>query len=335
MEFSGLYGHNAVKESLGRAIARDRISNSYVFDGITGVGKKLCADLFAQALVCEESSACGVCHACQLARANTHPDIIRVTKEKDKTVIGIDVVRSQVLSEAFLKPRNSRRKVFLIGEGDLLGIDAQNALLKVLEEPPSYVTFIVCVTNKEKLLPTVLSRSQVISFFPLGRDLVESYLKDTLLIPADSAALFARLAQGSIGAASELAQKSEKSALIEKSIASLCSLKNNSQSIREMVDFFTEESDHIEEIIFYLTTFLRDCVLVKTDMAESVVFEKELAKIRVFISDIGKKRLISAFDKLNSLKVKLKQNLNFNATVSETVVRIWEDFHDKGSGHKI
>ena len=95
MIFKNLSGHESVKESLGRAIAQDRISNAYVFEGIEGVGKKLCAKLFSQALVCESNTACGECHSCTLARFSTHPDIITLKKDKDKTLIGVDNVREQ------------------------------------------------------------------------------------------------------------------------------------------------------------------------------------------------------------------------------------------------
>ena len=77
-----------------------------------------------------------------------------------------------------------------------------------------------------------------------------------------------------------------------------------------------------------MPSFLRDCVMVKTDMEENVIFLDKLSDMRVFTQDLTKKRLIFAFDKLSELKISLKQNLNFNATVSETVMRIWEDFHD-------
>lgn len=333
MIFENLYGHETVKESLGRSLACDRISNAYVFEGIEGVGKKLCAKLFSQALVCETHTACGVCPMCVQARASTHPDIITLKKDKDKASVGVDNVREQIISEVYLKPRNAARKIFIIDAGDELSVEAQNALLKVLEEPPSYVTFIICVTSKEKLLSTVLSRSQTVTFFPLSTDEVSQYLTKNHDIEPDSAETIAKLSQGSIGVARELCSDSNKQARIEKSINALINLKKNSLRLREMVEFLTEEKENITEIIDYLMTFLRDCVMVKTNMERSCVFAGRLSDIRVFAADISKKKLISAFDKLSGLKVSLKQNLNFNATVSEAVMRVWEDFHDKGSGH--
>lgn len=329
MGFSKLFGHETVKKSLGLAIAQDRISNAYVFEGIEGVGKKLCAKIFSQALVCESAEApCEKCPMCIQANAKTLPDIIYLTKDKDKTQIGVDNVREQIISEVYLKPRNAKRKIFIIEEGDILSQEAQNALLKVLEEPPSYVTFIICVTKKEKLLPTVLSRSQTVSFFPLPREVIKDYLCNHLKIDESDARIFARLSQGSIGIAETYATDSAKKERTDKAIDCFINLKKNSLKIHEMVAFLTEEKENITEIIDCLCSFLRDCVMVKTNMAEDVVFLDKLSDIRVFTQDLTKKRLISAFDKLSELKISLKQNLNFNATVSETVMRIWEDFHD-------
>ncbi|MBO5733771.1 MAG: hypothetical protein J6R66_02630 [Clostridia bacterium] len=336
MRFPQLYGHETVKQSLSLAIANDRISNAYVFEGIEGVGKKLCAKIFSQALVCQSDNApCGVCPACIQARANTLPDIIVPKKDKDSKTLGVEEVRQQIIAEAYLKPRNTQRKIFIIEQGDELSPAAQNALLKVLEEPPSYVTFIICVTSKEKLLPTVLSRSQVISFFPLPYITVAEYLTDNHGCSQEDASVVAKLSRGSIGAAVSFACDTAKKERIDKSVGALINLKKNSLRIREMVEFLTEEKENIEEIIDYLLTFLRDCVLIKTDLVDKAVFSNKVSDMRVFTQNLTKKKLIAAFDKLNSLKIKLKQNLNFNATVSETVMRIWEDFHDEGSGHKI
>ena len=222
----------------------------------------------------------------------------------------------------------------MIDSADDLNVASQNALLKVLEEPPAYVTFIICVTAKEKLLPTVLSRSQVVTFFPLPEEKVKEHLL-SLGASDDTAKSFARISQGSLGMAKDLFENPEKVEKIKKCVDSFINLSKGAIKVRETVEYLTEEKENISEIIQYVLTFLRDCVMVKCGLCDSLVFSDRLSDIRVFTSNIPKKRLISAFDKLCDLKVKLNQNLNFNATVSETVVRIWEDFHDEGSGHQI
>lgn len=328
MSFSCLYGHETIKKRLGLAITQDKISNAYVFEGNPGVGKKLCANIFAKALVCEsENPPCGVCSLCVQANAGTLPDIITLKKDADKTQIGVDNVREQVISEVYIKPRNARRKIFIIEQGDILSIEAQNALLKVLEEPPEYVTFIICVTSKEKLLPTVLSRSQTVSFFPLSADVVEQYIKDNEKDTTDAKTI-AKLARGSIGMAKDLLFDESKMARIEKSIKCILNLSKNSLYVREMTDFLTEEKENITEVLDYCLTFLRDCVLLKSGLSENIIFSDYISDMRVFTQNLRKKELIRAFDILSELKISLSQNLNFNATVSSAVVSIWEELHD-------
>ncbi len=328
MNFSCLYGHETIKKRLGLAITQDKISNAYVFEGNPGVGKKLCAHIFATALMCEsDNPPCGVCAFCIQAKAKTLPDIITVEKDSDKTQIGVDIVREQVISEVYIKPRNARRKIFIIEQGDILSTEAQNALLKVLEEPPEYVTFIICVTSKEKLLPTVLSRSQTMSFFPLSAETVEKYIQENEKTDKDIKTI-AKLCRGSIGMAKDLISDDTKMVRIEKSIKSILNLSKNSLSVRQMTEFLSEEKENVTEVIDYCLAFLRDCVLLKTDLTENIIFSDYISDMRVFTQNLGKKELISAFDKLSELKLSLSQNLNFNATVSNAVVSIWEELHD-------
>ena len=159
-------------------IKEQRIPHAILILGDSGVGKHTLADFLAKAIVCGKSDApCDMCDNCRLADSKNHPDIITVAPEDDKKSIVISQIR-ELRQEAFVRPHKTLKKVFIIDKADTMNSASQNALLKVLEEPPSYVTFIICVTNKEKLLQTVLSRSQVVSFFPLPTEVVEKYLLD-------------------------------------------------------------------------------------------------------------------------------------------------------------
>ncbi len=336
MSFTEVYGNEAAKKSLKNAILNDRISNSYVIEGIKGVGKKLLAEVFSRALVCESEGEkpCGVCSNCRKAITKNHPDLIYLKKPEDKASIGVEDVREQILTEIHLRPYLAKRRVFLIGDGDAMSVEAQNALLKVLEEPPSYVTFLICVTKQEKLLDTVLSRSQVVSMFPLSADEIETYL-DAKNGKNEKHKLFARLAQGSIGTAFSLLTDENTEKLFEESIRAIAALKNREENIHEATSFFIAEKENIQTVIDFCQTFLRDCVFVKTGMDGQVIYENKLSEMRVFIEGIPKRSLVSAFDRLTDFRLRLKQNLNFSASASETVMRIWEDFHDKSSGHQI
>ncbi|MBQ4087485.1 MAG: DNA polymerase III subunit delta' [Clostridia bacterium] len=328
MGFDEIVGNEPAKMILKRAIEKDRVSNAYVFEGIAGIGKKLAADIFARGLVCEnrEQAPCGICSACRKAIAKGHPDIIYLEKEKDKKSIGVEEVRSQILSEVYMKPYLSPYRVFIIGEGDILSVGAQNALLKILEEPPPYATFVICVTSQEKLLDTVLSRSCTVAFFPLSFAEITSYLEKDFALD-DRTRLFARLSQGSIGKATELLSDEDAERLYEDSVAALLRLKKDASNVREVADFLTAEKERISEVTDFFQTFLRDCIFIKSGMGEQVVYENKKTEMFLFCETVSKKALIQAFDRLTEFRLRLKQNINYNASVAETVMCIWEDFH--------
>lgn len=328
MGFDEIVGNEPAKTILKRAIENDRVSNAYVFEGIAGVGKKLAADIFARGLVCEQrtQAPCGTCPACRKALAKGHPDIIYLEKEKDKKSIGVEEVRAQILSEVYMKPYLSPYRVFIIDEGDILSVGAQNALLKILEEPPSYATFIICVTSQEKLLDTVLSRSCSVTFFPLSFAEIISYLEKDHDMD-DKTRLFARLSQGSIGKAQELLSDEDAEKLYEDSVAALLRLKKDATNVFEVASFMSAEKERISEIIDFFQTFLRDCIFIKYGMGDQVVYENKKTEMFLFCETVSKKALVQAFDRLTEFRLRLKQNINYNTSVAETVMCIWEDFH--------
>ena len=337
MGFHELYGHAPVKKTLQKMLETGHIANAYVFEGPTGVGKRFCAELFAKALLCEsdtpKEAPCGACSACRKVASGNHPDIIRVQKAEKGASIGVDEIREQILGKAYLKPYLATRKVVLIGEGDTLTESAQNALLKILEEPPDYITFIICVTGKDKLLETVLSRSCVMTFFPLSKEETLLYLKTR--VDEQQAVLAAGISQGSIGNALAFLLEENGKKLFEDSIAHIVLLKRDAAIVQEVVNFLLQEREHIGQIIHFMMTFLRDCIFVKSGLEHQVIYESKLPEIRVFAENIRKKSLVSAFDRLVALQLRLVENLNYSASVFETMMCIWEDFHDEGSGHSV
>lgn len=155
MGFDGLLGNERLKENLRSSIARGRLSHFYLISGPEGSGKRTLAKLLAAAAVCrEEEKPCLKCSACRKAMSDNHPDVITVTDPDHKTV---PVKRVRAYREdAFIRPNEAERKVYIFPQE--LGLEGQNALLKLLEEPPAYGVFLLLTDNPEKLLPTVRSR---------------------------------------------------------------------------------------------------------------------------------------------------------------------------------
>ncbi len=178
-----LIGQDRPVTVLKNAIRRDRVAHAYLFHGPEGVGKSTAARLFAQALNCErieetgDGDACGECRSCLLAARDGHPDVRVITLEADekgrlRTEIAIDQVR-QLIHDAHLKRVLGRNKVYIIDPADRMNQSSANALLKVVEEPPSRVVLILVTSHPASLLPTILSRSQKVAFQIAGTEAIE------------------------------------------------------------------------------------------------------------------------------------------------------------------
>ena len=155
MAFEGLLGNERIKQNLSAAALKNRFAHFYLICGPKGSGKHTLAKMLAAALMCEsERRPCGTCSACRKIMADTHPDFITVEDPEHKNV-AVRIIR-EARESIFVRPNEGARKIYLFPQE--MGIEGQNALLKVLEEPPSYGVFIILSDNPEKLLPTVRSR---------------------------------------------------------------------------------------------------------------------------------------------------------------------------------
>ena len=173
MGFDSLLGNRQLKENLSAAVNRGRISHFYLICGPVGSGKKTLARLLAAAIHCKSAEKpCLTCSACRKALADTHPDLITVT-DPDHKEVSVNIVR-QIRDELFIRPNESNRKIYLFPQS--LRIEGQNALLKVLEEPPEYGVFIILSEKPESLLTTVRSRCTELKLLPLPRELLENTL---------------------------------------------------------------------------------------------------------------------------------------------------------------
>lgn len=155
-----IIGHEPVVKALNEAVTGRHPAHAYLFTGARHLGKLTVARRFARALLCEVGTACGECGACRLAAAGNHPDLMELSREGPLT---IDQVRT-LKSDLSLKPHSARYRVGIVPDAERLGIPAQNALLKLLEEPPAATVLILTAASAERLLPTTVSRCRQIRF---------------------------------------------------------------------------------------------------------------------------------------------------------------------------
>lgn len=199
--FEEICGNAGLVAHLQGALRRKKTSHAYLFLGGEGMGKKQLARTFAMCLECEaeQTEPCGQCSSCRAFLAGSHPDI--VTIRPSKKTLGVDDIREQILEDVKLKQYRYPYKIYIVEQADTMTVQAQNALLKTLEEPPSYAVFLLLAERMENFLPTVLSRTVVLKLRPLPEQTVADYLCRKKLVPPEEARVLAAYAQGSIGRA--------------------------------------------------------------------------------------------------------------------------------------
>jgi DNA polymerase-3 subunit delta' len=190
-------GHEWAVDLLKRALASERVAHAYLLTGPPQIGKRSLALNFAQALNClDEEKPCGQCLACSKIAHGSHPDV--QTIEGEKGTLKIDQMRT-LRHEAALSPLEGRWKVYIIRQMEQATVEAANCLLKTLEEPPSSVILMLTASEAEALLPTIVSRCQVLNLRPLATDTVQRALQERWEVDAERAQLLARLSGGRLG----------------------------------------------------------------------------------------------------------------------------------------
>lgn len=204
-----LVGNEKVRDALCGALRAGKLPHAVLITGEEGQGKRTLADYLAKAIVCEnQNRPCGECRNCSVANAGAHPDIVYVRRNTDKKEILIKQIQN-VRADAIIKPHMASGRVFIIEEAERMNIYTQNAFLKILEEPPIGVTFILLASSRDALLPTVLSRTVA---FNLSSPTLEQGLSVLLDGKKDKETVIAALnkTHGNIGAAAALMRAKKK-----------------------------------------------------------------------------------------------------------------------------
>jgi DNA polymerase-3 subunit delta' len=174
MGFEALLGNRQLKDNLISSLRRGRASHFYLISGPAGSGRHTLARLLAAALQCDDPQApCGICPACRKTLSGNHPDFITVEDPEHKRV-PVKLVR-QIRDDMFIRPNEGKKKIYLFPQE--LGTEGQNALLKILEEPPAYGVYILLTDNAEKILPTVRSRCVELKLLPLEQNVLRRELE--------------------------------------------------------------------------------------------------------------------------------------------------------------
>lgn len=326
--FQDIIGQEQMKEHLQKALESQKISHAYIINGERFSGKEFIAKIFASALQCEkgEVNPCGECHSCKQSLSGNHPDIIYLSHEKPGT-IGVDDIREQVNNDVAIKPYSSPYKVYIINEAEKMTVQAQNAILKTLEEPPEYVVIMLLTENVNALLPTVLSRCVLLNMKPVANQFVKKYLMEEMEVPDYKAEVCVAFARGNVGKAKLLAKSEDFENVKSEAVSLLKYIKDMELSeliaaVKKINDFKLDVSDYLDIIgIWY-----RDVLLFKaTHDVNHLVFREEIQTIRKIADRSSYEGIENVISSLEKTKNRLKANVNFELAMELFMMEVKEN----------
>lgn len=326
--FDDVLGQEKIIKHLQNAILMNKVSHAYIFSGERGAGKKLLASLFAMTLLCEKQGIdpCMECASCKKAMSRNHPDIINVIHEKPGS-IGIKDIREQLVDDVEIRPYSGPYKIYIINDAQKMTLQAQNALLKTIEEPPIYAIILLLTDNPDAFLPTITSRCVTLALRPASDNVVKSYLMDRMHIPDYQAEIDASLAQGNIGRAKQAATSAEIAQLTQNALHIVEQAEN--MQIYELVDAVKEMSNDKNNITDYLdifTMWFRDVLLFKaTREIDSLVFKQEINHIKERAQMSSYEGLEHIIDAIETARIRLSANVNFDLTMELLFLTIKEN----------
>lgn len=330
--FSSLIGQQRAKERIYHLLDND-LARTYVLAGPKGIGKKSFAMQMSRMLLCDNPStegACGVCGPCHYIEQGTHPDFICLFPDTGDKSVKVSVVRSRVISDIRMYPQISKRKVYLI-DGDALGEEGQNALLKSLEEPPSFAYFILTVSEAERLQKTVLSRAVIIALSRYTEHEVTEILQATGELSLPDAALYARLSNGVPGVAIEMSRNND-----------LLEMKNELDRILLRIDqtsdadvltgdysFFDANKSEIDQLLSLIMSFLGQFPsLMQPTPREDLQspYKTDMMKRMIKTTSLTPERLMRASECVVLASKALALNCGFEPTIARMLMTLKKEF---------
>ena len=308
MNFNEILGNNKIKEDLQEIINNNTISHSYMFVGIEGIGKKLIAKEFARKILClnKPNQNCETCDSCIKFNSGNNPDFLEIFP--DGNSIKIAQMR-EMQEKVYQKPIVSDRKIFIIDQAEKMTEEAQNSLLKTLEEPPEYMVIILITSNENKLLNTVKSRCTRINFTGLSKQEISKYAESHQINIVSQNLL--EMCGGSIGKLEKINENIDNYNSLE--IATNKLIDGKLKNIVEVINCFSilyESKEIIQDLLDYMT------VLIYLHISK----EKDY-----------RQKFLNTIKLIEETKQRLNSNTNYDMSIDNLLFKIWEEFNENNS----
>lgn len=281
MKFSDFVGNEKVKQQLSYLVESSRLPHAIIIEGEQGIGKRTFARELVLNLFCRNDydKPCRICAQCSKVIKGIHPDIYEYSAPGGVRSFHIDVIRD-IKEDVYMQPNEAEYKVYILGNCQCMGEPAQNALLKILEEPPSYALFILTVTTKSALLETVLSRSVVISLEGVDNKIAAEYIcSKNESVDYDDAFNAASVWSGNIGKAVE-SLNNGKFSKINEIAQNICKslLAENEFELLKSCSVFEKDRETLISVMNFLKSIFRDAIIYN-DTSEILSGQLETAKM--------------------------------------------------------
>ncbi len=326
MDYKDIVGHDIVVQSLKRAVKNENINHFYLFEGEEGLGKRTLGRTFAKTLLCEEKNEepCNQCSSCRKFDHENHPDYLEVDPEKG--IIRKGQVE-EIIRRMSMSPFQGDRKVFLIDQAHLMNKEAQNAMLKTLEEPPSYIHMILVTSSSKNLLPTIISRGQKIRFHQIPLHFVIEYLVQREGIDQEEAKFLGEFSKGSLGRAVELCHSEDFFELRDWLLELVDSIiRGESWKIFSAVERFTQEKDRVQELLEVMMLWFRDLLVYKATEEMELVINRDKEKLLSEQSFLDFDRINDIIKKIQDTSINIQMNVNYQLSIETMLFNIQEEF---------
>ena len=326
--FKNIIGHEQIIHHMSTALKSKKISHAYIFEGPNDSGKNMLARAFAKALQCEAGygDSCDMCRSCHQMESGNQPDVKWLTHEKPMT-IGVDDIRKQINADMAIKPYSSKYKIYIIDEAEKMNEQAQNALLKTIEEPPAYGIIMLLTNNLEAMLPTILSRCITFHLKPVNQQAIVDLLTTNYGVPDYKARVCASFSQGVVGKAINMASSEDFNDL-QYHVMSI--VKNvHTMEIYEIVDAVKRISAYktdINDVIDMMMVWYRDVLVLKvTKDANAIVYKDAYRALMEQAKRSSYEGLNTIIESMEIAKARLAANVNFDVAIEMMLLAMKEN----------
>ena len=332
--FKDIVGHNKIVNHLKNAIRMDKVSHAYIINGEDNSGKMMLAEAFAMALQCEEGGPepCGNCRSCKQAMERNQPDIIfigqdEMMEDKKTKSISVDEIRTLLNNDIVIKPYSSKYKIYIVDHAEKMNVQAQNALLKTIEEPPAYGVILLLTSNADSFLQTIRSRCILLNVKTVEEDLIKKHLMKKYQVPDYKAEICAAFAQGNVGKAIQLAASDSFNEMKQDVLALVKKMEDiEIYELPVTIKNINAYKQRMDEYLDLLTLWYRDLLYLKaTDDVNNLIFKDEVYDIKKQAAKKSYSGIENIFQAIELTRTRLKANVNFDLVIEMLLLAIKEN----------